>query len=68
LVKCLDFTAIATAILRTAMKEAVIVSTARTAIGRAFKGSLNHVKSPTLTGHVIGHAVQRAGIEGSEVA
>jgi acetyl-CoA C-acetyltransferase len=49
------------------MKEAVIVSTARTAIGRAFKGSLNHVKSPTLMGHVIGHAVRRAGIDGGEV-
>jgi acetyl-CoA C-acetyltransferase len=49
------------------MQEAVIVSTARTAIGRAFKGSLNHVKSPTLMGHVIHHAVQRAGIEGGEV-
>jgi acetyl-CoA C-acetyltransferase len=49
------------------MREAVIVSTARTGIGRAFKGSLNHTKSPSLLGHVIAQAVQRAGIEGSEV-
>ncbi|MEI6758853.1 MAG: acetyl-CoA C-acyltransferase [Betaproteobacteria bacterium] len=49
------------------MREAVIVSTARTGIGRAFRGSLNHTKSPSLLGHVIGHAVQRAGVEGAEV-
>ena len=49
------------------MREAVIVSTARTGIGRAYKGSLNHTKSPTLLGHVIAQAVQRAGVEGAEV-
>ncbi len=49
------------------MKEAVIVSTARTGIARAFRGSLNRTKSPSLMGHVIRHAVQRAGIEGAEV-
>jgi acetyl-CoA acetyltransferase family protein len=49
------------------MREAVIVSTARTGIGRAYRGSLNHIKSPSLLGHVIGHAVQRAGIDGAEV-
>ncbi len=49
------------------MKEAVIVSTARTGIARAFRGSLNQTKSPSLMGHVIRHAVQRAGIEGAEV-
>ena len=49
------------------MKEAVIVSTARTGIARAFRGSLNQTKSPSLLGHVIRHAVQRAGIEGAEV-
>jgi acetyl-CoA acetyltransferase family protein len=49
------------------MREAVIVSTARTGIGRAFKGSLNHSKSPSMLGHVIAQAVQRAGIEGAEV-
>lgn len=49
------------------MKEAVIVSTARTPIGRAFKGALNNIKSPTMAAHAITHAVQRAGIEGQEV-
>lgn len=45
------------------MKEAVIVSTARTPIGVAFKGSLNNIKSPTMTAHAIRHAVDRAGID-----
>jgi acetyl-CoA C-acetyltransferase/acetyl-CoA acyltransferase len=49
------------------MREAVVVSTARTGIGRAYRGALNHIKSPTLLGHVIAHAVQRAGVEGGEV-
>ena len=49
------------------MREAVIVSTARTGIGRAFRGSLNITKSPTLMAHAIAHAVQRAGIDGAEI-
>jgi acetyl-CoA acetyltransferase family protein len=49
------------------MKEAVIVSTARTPIGRAFKGAFNNTKSPTMTAHAIKHAVERAGIEGQEI-
>ena len=49
------------------MREAVIVSTARTDIGRAFKGALNHTKSPSLLGHVIAQAVERAHLEGAEV-
>jgi acetyl-CoA C-acetyltransferase len=49
------------------MKEAVIVSTARTPIGRAFKGAFNNTKSPTLMGHAIKHAVDRAQIAGDEV-
>lgn len=48
-------------------KEAVIVSTARTPIGKAFRGALNNIKSPTMTGHAIKHAVERAGIEGAEI-
>ena len=43
------------------------MSTARTAIGRAFRGALNNVKSPTLLGHAIRHAVLRAGIDGAEI-
>lgn len=49
------------------MKDAVIVSTARTGIGRAFKGAFNATKSPTMMGHVISHAVQRAGIDPAEI-
>jgi acetyl-CoA acetyltransferase family protein len=49
------------------MKEAVIVSTARTPIGRAYKGAFNNIKSPTLTAHAIKHAVQRSGVEGAEI-
>jgi acetyl-CoA C-acetyltransferase len=49
------------------MNEAVIVSTARTPIGRAFRGALNNIKSPTMMGHAIHHAVDRAGIDGGEV-
>jgi len=49
------------------MKEAVIVSSARTPIGKAFRGSLNNMKSPSLLGHAIGHAVRRANIDPFEV-
>ena len=49
------------------MKDAVIVSTARSPIGVAFKGTLNNIKSPTLTAHAIRHAVERAGIGGDEI-
>lgn len=45
------------------MREALIVSTARTPIGKAMRGALNDVKSPTLMGHALRHAVERAGIE-----
>ena len=49
------------------MRDAVIVSTARTGIGRAFKGSLNATKSPSMTAHAIAHAVVRAGVDAAEV-
>ena len=49
------------------MREAVIASTARTGIGRAFKGALNHTKSPTLLGHVLAHAIERAGIDPARI-
>ena len=45
------------------MREAVIVSTARTPIGAAFKGALNNIKSPTMMGHAMQHAVERAGVD-----
>ncbi len=49
------------------MREAVIVSTARTPIGKAYRGAFNATPSPTLAGHAIAHAVKRAGIDGAEV-
>ena len=49
------------------MKEAVIVSTARTPLGKAYRGAFNNTESPTLAGHVIKHAVERAGVEPEEV-
>ncbi len=49
------------------MREAVIVSTARTPIGKAFRGAFNASPPPMLGGHAIKHAVARAGIEGAEV-
>jgi acetyl-CoA C-acetyltransferase len=49
------------------LKDAVIVSTARTAIGRAFRGSLNNIKSPTLMAHAIRHALERSRLEPGEV-
>lgn len=49
------------------MKEAVIVSTARTGIGKAYRGSLNNTQSPTMAGAVIEAAVKKAGIDPAEV-
>src|SRR5256885_9156889 len=49
------------------MPDAVIVSTARTPIGRAYRGAFNNTHGAVLGGHVIQHAVQRAGVEPGEV-
>ena len=49
------------------MRDAVIVSYARTPSGLAFKGALNNVKSPTLAAHAISAAISRAGIDPGEV-
>jgi acetyl-CoA C-acetyltransferase len=49
------------------MKEAVIVSAARTPIGKAYRGAFNDTHGAALGGHVIRHAVQRAGIDPAEV-
>lgn len=48
-------------------REAVIVSTARTPIGKAYRGAFNDTDAPTLGGHAIAEAVKRAGIEAAEV-
>lgn len=49
------------------MQDAVIVSTARTAIGKAGRGALNNTHGATMAGHVIAEVVRRAGIEGARV-
>ena len=49
------------------MRSAVIVSTARTPIGRAYRGAFNDTQSQALGGHVIAAAVQRAGVAAEQV-
>ena len=51
----------------TAARDAVIVSTARTPIGRAYRGAFNATPSPTLAAHAIRAAVERAGVEPAEI-
>ena len=50
-----------------ATRDAVIVSTARTPIGRAYRGAFNATHSPTLAAHAIRAAVERAGIDPAEI-
>ncbi len=49
------------------MKEAVIVSTARTPIGKAYRGAFNNLESPTLGSYAIKAAVERAGVDPAEI-
>jgi acetyl-CoA C-acetyltransferase len=49
------------------MREAVIVSTARTPIGKAYRGAFNNLEAPTLAAHAIREAVLRARLEPAEV-
>src|SRR5260370_37482304 len=49
------------------MTDAVIVSTARTPIGKAYKGALNNTEGATLLGHAITAALSRAKIEAVDV-
>ena len=49
------------------MREAVIVSTARTPIGKAYRGAFNNTEAPTLAAHAIRNALSRAGAEGTAV-
>ena len=49
------------------MREAVIVSTARTPIGRAYRGAFNDTEAQALAGHVVSEAVRRAGVDPAEV-
>ncbi|HUT47863.1 MAG TPA: acetyl-CoA C-acyltransferase [Alphaproteobacteria bacterium] len=49
------------------MREAVIVSTARTPIGKAYRGAFNDTQAQELGGHAIRHAVERAGVDPAEI-
>ena len=49
------------------MRDAVIVSTARTPIGKAYRGAFNNTTPQELAGHAIAHAVKRAGVDPSAV-
>ena len=49
------------------MREAAIVSTARTGIGRAYRGYFNATEAPVLAGHVMNAAVARAGIDPARI-
>ena len=49
------------------MREAAIVSTARTGIGKAYRGYFNATEAPVLAGHVMNAAVERAGIDPARI-
>jgi len=49
------------------MREAVIVSTARTPIGKAYRGAFNDTQAQALAGHVVAEAVRRSGVDPAEV-
>jgi acetyl-CoA C-acetyltransferase len=49
------------------IRDAVIVSTARTPIGKAYRGAFNSTPSPTLASHAIRAAVERAGVDAAEI-
>lgn len=49
------------------MRDAVIVSTARTPIGKAYRGAFNNLEAPSLAAHAVKAALDRAGLSGAEV-
>jgi len=49
------------------MREAVIVSTARTGLAKSWKGALNNTHGAAMGGHAVKHAIERAGIDPGEV-
>jgi acetyl-CoA C-acetyltransferase len=49
------------------MREAVIVSTARTPVGKAYRGAFNNTQGQELAGHAIAQAVRRAGVDPAEI-
>ena len=49
------------------MREAAIVSTARTGVGKAYRGAFNDTEAPVLSSHVVNAAIERAGIDPARV-
>lgn len=49
------------------MRDALIVSTARTPIGRAYRGAFNATPAPTLAAHALRAAVERSGVDPAEI-
>ncbi|NNC55181.1 MAG: acetyl-CoA C-acyltransferase, partial [Pseudomonadales bacterium] len=49
------------------MKDAVIVSAARTPIGKAYRGAFNNLESPSLSAHAVAAAVARSGVDTGEI-
>lgn len=49
------------------MKDAVIVSAARTPIGKAYRGAFNNLEAPSLSSHAVRAAIQRAGVDPAEI-
>jgi acetyl-CoA C-acetyltransferase len=49
------------------MREAAIISTARTGVGKAYRGALNDTEAPVLSAHVVNAAIERAGIDPARV-
>ena len=49
------------------MRQAVIVSTARTPIGKAYRGAFNNTQAQALGGHAIEHALKRAKLQGENI-
>lgn len=47
------------------MREAVIVSTARTALAKSFRGSFNDTEAPAMGGHCVKAVIEKAGIDRS---
>ena len=49
------------------MREAAIISTARTGVGKAYRGAFNDTEAPVLSSHVVNAAIERAGIDPARV-
>ena len=49
------------------MREAAIISTARTGLAKAMRGGFNKTHGITMGGHTVKHAIERAGVEAGEV-